>query len=71
MPVQLPEVEVSAQLPFTAKQPAVRLKPLFAVEVAPEVRRRLPLVMVRPFDEERPVVCTPANVDVPDPEAKN
>ena len=50
-----------------AKHPAVRLIPLLAVEVAPEVMRRLPDEMSSPFDEARPAVeIPPENVDVAD-----
>ena len=42
-----------------AKQPCERLKPLFAVEVAPDEMRRLPPVIERPFDAASDVAPMP------------
>lgn len=56
-----PAAPVMAQLPATEKQPAARLMPFAKddVAVAPELMAPAP-VNVRPFDEERPAVVTPA-----------
>jgi hypothetical protein len=47
-----------------AKQPAEREMPFAKVEVADEVERIFPPVMVSPPDEARPVALTPAKVEV-------
>ena len=61
-------VTPTTHTPLIAKHPEVRLIPLFAVEVAPEERRRLPPVMVTPEAEERPPIeemaIPPAKVEV-------
>jgi len=54
-----PGVVVMAQLPFTARHPAARLIPPLKVEVAEEVLKSEPPVMVKPFDEERPADAMP------------
>jgi len=47
------------------KHPALKLIPLFAVEVAPEVTLIEPPLTVRPFDDESPAVPNPpAKVEV-------
>ena len=57
---------VVMQLPEESrKQPAVSLSPLLNVEVAPEVKRMLPPVIVRPLEEASPPAeIPPMNVEV-------
>ena len=59
------------QTPFEATQPAVRLIPFpEKVEVAEELFRIEPPVMVRPFEEANPPPPTerpPTKVEVPEP----
>ena len=54
------------QFPLIEKHPAVRFSPLLHVDVAPDVLRIDPLVMVMPLEEARPAAETPPeNVEVP------
>ena len=53
VPVMVP-APVPTQTLLTAKHPLERLKPLFAVLVAPEDNRIPPPVTVKPFVDERP-----------------
>ena len=60
----VPEPPPPTHVPEIEKQPAVRLRPLSRVEVAPEVSEREPPVSVRPAELARPAVERPVNVDV-------
>ena len=62
MPTALPEIHA----PFTEKQPVVILNPLFEVEVADDVMRRLPPEIVSPPADASPTVelIPPEKVEV-------